>query len=146
MKIYEYETHFPSKFWVVILDKEDSNAIELVNKFLFYTPDGFMQSKVNTNIIEHFRELGTTEAAETFAVCNRKNLDRGVLVVIYQDPTTVEFAHEAVHVADYYFQYTNQRTEDFSDGNEGYAYLVGWAAGKLSNAVIEYERTKRKTK
>ena len=56
------------------------------------------------------------------------------------DMDTATIAHESVHVADYYFQVTGCNSEDFTDGNEAYAYLVGWAAGCIANVLIKEQK------
>ena len=33
-------------------------------------------------------------------------------------------------------------TQDFKDGNEAYAYLVGWAAGNISNTICNELKNK----
>lgn len=66
--------------------------------------------------------------AECYPVCNISQNLLGVLCIIYK-PTFVEpptFAHEAVHIADYFFESLGMNGEDFTEGDEAYAYLVGW--------------------
>lgn len=68
----------------------------------------------------------------------RKSDDRyGVLVIILDTDkiTSDVIPHEAVHVADYICEQLSIYTQDFSEGNENYAYLVGWAAGSISKTV-----------
>ena len=40
-------------------------------------------------------------------------------------------------IADFYFEVTGCNSEDFTEGNEAYAYLVGWAAGCIANVLIK---------
>lgn len=66
----------------------------------------------------------------------------GVLTVF--DPKSPDLsgtiAHESVHVADYIWQKCTMYFEDFTQGNEPYAYMVGWAAGKISDCIINRKR------
>ena len=48
----------------------------------------------------------------------------------------------AVHVADYFCEQLGLYTQDFKDGNEAYAYLVGWAAGNISNTICNELKNK----
>lgn len=49
---------------------------------------------------------------------------------------------DAVHVADYFCEQLGLYTQDFKDGNEAYAYLVGWAAGNISNTICNELKNK----
>lgn len=75
--------------------------------------------------------------AVTCPVIRRSDDRYGVLVIILNvegiAPDVIP--HEAVHVADYICEQLNMYTQDFSEGNENYAYLVGWAAGSISKTV-----------
>ena len=53
-------------------------------------------------------------------------------------------AHESVHIADYFYEACGCNSEDFTDGNEAYAYLVGWAAGCIANVLIKEKDGKTK--
>lgn len=48
--------------------------------------------------------------------------------------------HEAVHVADYMFQETGSVHQPFGETNEPYAYLVGWVAQNIWNAIYANNR------
>ena len=63
----------------------------------------------------------------------------GVLLVIFnsEETNTDIIAHESVHIADYYYEACGCNSEGFTDGNEAYAYLVGWAAGCIANVLIK---------
>lgn len=54
----------------------------------------------------------------------------------------IAIANEAVHVADYFCEQLGLYTQDFKDGNEAYAYLVGWAAGNISNTICNELKNK----
>lgn len=69
----------------------------------------------------------------------------GVIVIAVtstEDITPDMIPHEAVHVADYFCEQLGLYTQDFKDGNEAYAYLVGWAAGNISNTICNELKNK----
>ena len=59
-----------------------------------------------------------------------------------EDITPDMIPHEAVHVADYFCEQLGLYTQGFKDGNEAYAYLVGWAAGNISNTICNELKNK----
>lgn len=65
----------------------------------------------------------------------------GVLVVAIdlEDITSDMIPHESVHVADYIYSQLGILSQDFTEGNEAYAYLVGWAAGCISNSITKFK-------
>jgi hypothetical protein len=78
-------------------------------------------------------------AMVTRSVINKEDSKYGALIQIPDldviDQTDI--SHEAVHAADYMYQELGMYTYDFKDGNEGYAYLVGWIAGCISKSIIK---------
>lgn len=52
-------------------------------------------------------------------------------------------AHESSHVADAMFEYLGIVKNDYEKGNEHYAYLVGWIAGRISNYLINYTNNEK---
>lgn len=79
------------------------------------------------------------DGAVTVPVFRKSDGSLGVLVIIYskeQGSNIVNtIAHESVHVADYFYQDLGIMAQEFRDGNESYAYLVGWAAGCMSSSL-----------
>jgi hypothetical protein len=77
--------------------------------------------------------------AVTCPVMNKDTNELGVLVVVIdkENVNAEVIAHESVHVADYFYNQLGLCSQDFVDGNESYAYLVGWSAGCISNVLIE---------
>ena len=65
-----------------------------------------------------------------------------IAVTSIEDITPDMIPHEAVHVADYFCEQLGLYTQDFEDGNEAYAYLVGWAAGNISNTICNELKNK----
>lgn len=80
----------------------------------------------------------------TFPVMEKSTGNYGIMVASpsIKEVNVETIAHEAVHVADYMCNQMNLYTQDFIDGNEAYAYLVGWSAGKISEAITNFKRNK----
>lgn len=137
--IRTFENHLPPKFWVTVCNKGTDIVKLILGNFIVFTTDGFLKQIVNGSIKEHLMGLTGLEVAETFPVMDKITGEMGVLVVVYSvnNITNDTIPHEAVHVADYFYEYTNQNTEYFSEGNENYAYLVGWSASKIFNVIKE---------
>ena len=136
MKIYKYETLYPRTLWIVNCDEED--ATKLVNKFTFFlNKPGWDQ--VNKNIEEELENASNSAIAGCYAVEEKSTGKLGLLMIMFQVDTidTSIVAHESVHVADYFYEVCGCNSEDFSDGNEAYAYLVGWVAGCIANVLIK---------
>lgn len=136
MKVHKYETLYPRTLWIVNCDDED--ATKLLNKFTFYlNVPGWNQ--VNKNIEEELESASDSAIAGCYAVEEKSTGKLGLLMVIFQVDTmdTSIVAHESVHVADYFYEVCGCNSEDFSDGNEAYAYLVGWVAGCVANVLIK---------
>lgn len=51
-----------------------------------------------------------------------------------KDVTIGNIAHESIHVADGIYEDCNVFPHPFSQGNEAYAYLVGWVADCINKA------------
>lgn len=75
--------------------------------------------------------------AITCPVIRKSDNKYGVIVIILdlEEIDSDVIPHESVHVADYIYEQLGIYTTDFSEGNEHYAYLVGWAAGCISKTV-----------
>lgn len=130
--IKKYTTNlYPCDFYVAV----DESAESLLNKFDICKVTDFYQKSITT--VEEFEDYAYTTYAITFPIRNKKSNNIGVLVYIVekQDITVSHIAHESVHVADYIFDFINSNTQTFADGNEPYAYTVGWAAGCISNTL-----------
>ena len=136
MKVYKYETIYPRVLWVV--NAEDEDLANLIRRFIFFeNSPGW--SKVYDDIYDELCDAKCTAIAGCYVVQEKSTGKLGMILVIFNmelmDTSLV--AHESVHIADYFFQVTGCNSEDFTDGNEAYAYLVGWAAGCVSNVLIK---------
>lgn len=136
MKIHKYETIYPRTLWIVNCSNDD--PCELTKKFIFYLNiPGWNQ--VNKNIEEEFGNAEMTATAGCYVVEERSTGKLGLLMIIFSitDMDESIIAHESVHVADFYYEVCGCNAEDFTDGNEAYAYLVGWVAGCVANVLIK---------
>lgn len=133
LKKYELDI-YPAD--VYITSKNDFDSVK--NKFKFYRD------------IEHLNndEDGTpmiskSSAGTTFLVRRGKHDTHSILIVLDVDAylSSDSFntaAHESVHSADIIWDIIGSDTESYTDGNEPYAYLVGWIAGKIGEFMITY--------
>lgn len=125
---------YPRKLWV-------ATSLEGLNgKFTFTTMDDHSVEQVGE--YEDLVKITKNSSANmtTGAVIEKGSDLLGVLVVIHdtKETATKTIAHEAVHVADYFYQELGMYTQEFRHTNEAYAYLVGWIAGCIENAVLLY--------
>lgn len=136
MKIHKYETLYPRTLWIVNYD--ESNAVALNKRFYFYKnlPDW---TELYDNIERELDSAELSAIAGCYVVEERNTGALGLLLILFkiEDMDTSVIAHESVHIADYYYQVCGCNSEDFTEGNEAYAYLVGWAAGCIANVLIK---------
>ncbi len=122
---------YPRKLWVA------KSLEDLDEYFTFLSMDGNNEPVPFDKVLGHFE----ADSGIMFVTRVLRNSDGalGVLVVIVDlDGVSADvIPHEAVHVADYYYEELGMYTQDFRDGNEAYAYLVGWAGGCISKTVSE---------
>lgn len=71
-----------------------------------------------------------------------KTGENGVLCIIYnlKEFDMSHAAHESVHIADYFFEELGLTAEDFSEGDENYAYMVGWATSCFIDIVERFNK------
>ena len=137
--IIEYKAEiYPFSLWV-------TKSIDgLDKKFVFV--DMRDSSEENIDGYKQLIDVQKSVDAITIPVWERSTGRRGVLVVLLSNIDTNLIAHESVHVADYIFQETCMYTSDFRDGNEPYAYLVGWSAGCISDSLIKLKKNDSRRK
>lgn len=144
MKYYKYETIYPRILWIVNVENNDPDI--LLNKFIFFKNfPGW--NEIDSNVGSELTDAQMTAVAGCYVVQERSSGKLGLLLVIFnlEDVESSIIAHEAVHVADFFYEACGMNSEDFTDGNEAYAYLVGWVAGCIANAITkekQYERRK----
>lgn len=130
--IKKYTTNiYTCDLYVAVNESVDN----ILNKFDICKNNDFYK-KSNASA-EELEEWVSASYAVTFPVRNKKTNNIGVLVYIaFKDDITVNhIAHESVHVADYIFDFINSNTQSFADGNEPYAYTVGYVAGCIDNTL-----------
>jgi hypothetical protein len=124
--------------------------LEEANK-LFDAYDTISDAANNTNPGKISFEKDTTTAI-TIAVREIATGSIGLLILIDLERSgsmsteTETISHESVHVADGMFDHLGLTKSTYEEGNEHYAYLVGWVAGKVSNYIIEYKKNERARK
>ena len=139
MKIHKFDTIYPRTLWIVNVSNED--PLNLLKKFYFVknTPGW---NELDDNIQNELDEVSQSAIAGCYPVQEKSTGNLGMMLIIFriEDMNTSVIAHESVHIADYYFQVTGCNSEDFTEGNEAYAYLVGWAAGRIANVLIKEQK------
>lgn len=128
--IVEYDpTIYPFKLYIgTSNDVDDANNI-----FKGYITIEDLAKDKNIVEIEDF-DISTT--GSTTLVRRRETGTSGALILLNLDkylPDTIP--HEAVHVADAIYEYCGMTAQKFNY-NEGYAYLVGWIAGRITEYTI----------
>lgn len=83
----------------------------------------------------------------TIIVRDKRTEDKGVLILIEApdklDGTAIEVAaHESTHATDVIWDIIGGVGQGYDQGNEPYAYLLGWIAGKVGQFMINYLRNK----
>lgn len=86
----------------------------------------------------------------TYLVVENRTGSKGILILISEPDvdkiTDFDFdvsAHESVHAADAVFDVIHAYTTGYDVGDEPYAYLVGYIAGRIGSYLIEYAKSKR---
>jgi hypothetical protein len=99
--------------------------------------DNFMARNLSDLI---FDEDTTTDAC-TWEVIERKSNTHGFLVWLYNNINTDVIAHESTHIAFETFRDIGGIADE--DNPEPFAYLVGWVAKQIKNA-LNYKKHKNK--
>jgi len=114
---HEFSTEiYPRKLWIHI--GVNKSTIE----------DRFILDEAYSNDSDSFDTSGCN--ALVCAVRDKSDNKKGA-IIIFTEKKNINFevvSHEAVHVADYICQELGILSQEFSGGNEHYAYLVGWIA------------------
>lgn len=132
MQIRKYKPLFAGTLWVVF----GEDPLNLKKRF------DFNMSEERTT--EELNRAKESSYAACFSVTEKKTNEIGILCILYDNVSTEIIAHESVHIADWFFEYCGINSEDYSQGNEHYAYTVGWAAGCIADALIKYKNDTRR--
>lgn len=121
---------------VYITSKDDFDSVK--SKFKFYRDVQCLERDEDGEPI-----ISKTSAGTTYLVRRGKNDTHSILLVLNTDVylSSDSFntaAHESVHAADIVWDVIGAVGESYTDGNEPYAYLVGWIAGKIGEFMINY--------
>lgn len=75
--------------------------------------------------------------AQCIPVIHKESKEYGIVcVVIRKSEMSISVcAHEAIHIADYIYESCSMETQSFTNRNEPYAYLVGWATDCIEQVV-----------
>ena len=136
MKVHKFDTIYPRTLFIA--NAKSEHPVSLTKRFTFFKNlPGW--NVIDDSISDELDDAWDSSVAGCYAVQEKSSGILGMLLIVFriEDMDTQTIAHESVHIADYYFQVTGCNSEDFTDGNEAYAYLVGWAAGCIANVLIK---------
>lgn len=137
--IKKYNNMYPRCFWISDVNTQDIEKTykELTNKFTFLANAPGWRT-VSDNFENEFFSAVNETYAGCYPVIEKKTGLIGVMCIMYNEKLKIsEIAHESVHIADYFFEALGMNGEDFTEGDEAYAYLVGWIAGCFDNFLNE---------
>jgi hypothetical protein len=99
---------------------------ELIN-YKFCIDNNYTSSKIIT--------YNENADAECIAVIRNNNI-KGILCIFYTDEITASIImHETIHIVDYIFEELCMTAQEFSSGNEPYAYLCDYVVEQ----IVEYK-------
>lgn len=123
---------YPCKLFIAI--NVDSDTI--LSKFDMCKDNSPYEVTDHVVTAKEFEDRINTSYAFTVAVKEKSTKDVGVLIYTNTHVTTKTIAHESVHAADYVFDLVSAYTQSFSEGNEPYAYLVGYIADRFYRTLL----------
>ena len=122
-KLYEFDPQvYPRKLWV------------LYNPSYHTMAENFLQNEEEISF-EQYSSLKHADNGFTASVMNKNDLSLGVLIVLFKKPSINTISHECVHFADCVYEELGITSQNYSEGNEPYAYLVGWASGCIESIL-----------
>lgn len=142
--IQYYENRiYPLDLFVCIGETAD----KLNKKFKFYrTLDGCRSGDPNEEVVMDSRVPTITGCTTLARTKDKYNLPCVVITLNTDMVTGADWrslvdtiAHESTHAADAIFDYIYALGQSFDNGNEPYAYLLGYIAGRVTNTVIEWK-------
>lgn len=142
-KVYKFKCDiYPPT--VFITDETDIEVLK--SKYIFCDLNTLTQENSNASNILH--DSMETSIIIGMPVMEKRTNSLGIILIINDiDSVNIEeIAHEAVHVADYIYQFIGGYSQDFKDGNECYAYLVGWAASRINEVIENIKSNKNDTR
>jgi hypothetical protein len=147
MVLKEYENLYPRKLFVAIVDCSKDLG-RLAKTFTFFKIAAGLDVMWDGEATDILADSCNSASAFCAPVSRIDDGAAGVLCVVpYRNKLDIEtIAHEAVHITDYFYETLNMDAQDYSDGNEPYAYLTGWAAENIHKTCCEYETKLRRVK
>jgi hypothetical protein len=147
MVLKEYTNLYPRKLFVAVCD-DRKDVEKLVKAFVFYKISEGFGTCWDGDATEILLDWCRRAAAFCVPVERKEDHTHGVLCVIpdIKAIDTETMAHEAVHITDYFYETLSMDAQEYSEGNEPYAYLVGWAAENIHKTCREYETKLRRVK
>lgn len=140
---------YPRLVYIVIVEnKNDLKKIADTYTAYFITK-GMNAERDQKDFLENLENHFNDDVlAACYPVANKELNALGVLCVIFKPEyaTYSTFAHESVHIADYIFESLGMNGEDFTDGDEPYAYLVGWVFQGIEEIYDTYRKKNRNGK
>lgn len=122
-KLYEFNPQvYPRKLWI------------LYNPSYHAIADNFLQNEEEISF-KQYEELEKTDHGFTASVMKKDDLYLGVLIVLFKKPSINTIAHESVHFTDCVFEELGIVSQGFTEGNEAYAYLLGWCSGCIESIL-----------
>jgi hypothetical protein len=147
MVLNEYNNIYPRKLFVAVCDCRKD--IEKLDKtFIFYKISAGFGAEWDGNAVDIMSDWCHRATAFCVPVERKEDKAYGILCVVpdIKAIDTETMAHEAVHITDYFYETLSMDAQDYSDGNEPYAYLTGWAAENIHKTCCEYETKLRRVK
>ena len=122
-KIYEFDLQiYPRKLWV------------LYNPSYHTIAENFLQDGKPMEF-EQYEDLKNTSKGFTSCVIRKEDSECGVIISFFKKPDISTICHESVHFADCVYEELGMVSQNFSQGNEPYAYLAGWASGCIESIL-----------
>jgi hypothetical protein len=147
MVLKEYNNIYTRTLFVAVTDNR-KDLQKLVKDFTFCTREYPFTTQYTGDLVEFLANVCNRTTAFCSPVIRNSDNKCGIMCIIPEvkgaDINTV--AHEATHITDYFYQSLQMDAQDYSEGNEPYAYLVGWAAENIHKTCCEYETKLRRVK
>lgn len=117
---------YPRKIWLIIGGTEKGIA----SRFSSIIEVNVKESiEINDAFVLPVRECSTRKLGCIVNFTNKKSMTSKII------------AHEAVHIADYIWKEIDANIGNFDEGNEPYAYLVGYIVELITNIKKCYNKT-----
>ena len=140
---------YPRSVYIVIVENKNDLKKIADTYIAYYITKGMNVELGQKDFLENLENHFNNDVlAACYPVANKELNTLGVLCVIFKPEyvTYSTFAHESVHIADYFFESLGMNGEDFTDGDEPYAYLVGWVFKGIEEIYDTYRKKNKNGK